>query len=57
MSATKKVLYFSRDFTTHDQRFLTSLSETDYEVAYLRLENRYGRNAEDVLPDARAAIR
>lgn len=51
MSATKKVLYFSRDFTTHDQRFLTSLSETDYEVAYLRLENRYGRNAEDVLPE------
>ncbi len=50
MSAAKKVLYFSRDFTTHDQRFLTSLSETDYEVAYLRLENRQTRKPEEVLP-------
>lgn len=51
MSVNQKVLYFSRDFTTHDQRFLTSLSETDFEIAYLRLENRHKRKAEEVLPD------
>jgi glycosyltransferase involved in cell wall biosynthesis len=50
MSVNQKVLFFSRDFSTHDQRFLTSLLETDYEVAYLRLENRSRRNAEEVLP-------
>jgi glycosyltransferase involved in cell wall biosynthesis len=51
MSDKQKVLYFSRDFTTHDQRFLTSLSETDYEVAYLRLENKLKQKAKEVLPD------
>lgn len=52
MSVNQKVLFFSRDFSTHDQRFLTSLSETDHEVAYLRLENRHKRKPEDVLPES-----
>lgn len=40
MKNLKRVLYFSRDYSTHDHRFLTSLSETNFEVYYLRLENR-----------------
>lgn len=39
MDSSKRVIYFSRDYSTHDHRFLTSLSKTDYEVFYLRLEN------------------
>lgn len=34
-----RVLYFSRDYTTHDLRFLTRLATSPYEVYYLRLEN------------------
>lgn len=35
-----KVLYFSRDYTTHDHRFLASLVGNGYRVFYLRLEKR-----------------
>ena len=34
-----RLLYFSRDYTTHDHRFLTSLAASSYETYYLRLEN------------------
>lgn len=34
-----RVLYFSRDYTTHDRRFLTKLAESRHEVWFLRLEN------------------
>lgn len=33
-----RLLYFSRDYTTHDYRFLTALSKTTHRVYYLRLE-------------------
>ncbi len=33
-----RILYFSRDYTTHDHRFLTALAKTDHQVFYLRLE-------------------
>lgn len=33
-----RVLYFSRDYTTHDHRFLTALAHTMHQVYYLRLE-------------------
>jgi glycosyltransferase involved in cell wall biosynthesis len=33
-----RILYFSRDYTTHDHRFLTALAQTDHKVFYLRLE-------------------
>ena len=33
-----RILYFSRNYTPHDHRFLASLSETDHEIHYLRLE-------------------
>ena len=41
-----KVLYFTRDYTTHDRRFLAALAKTDHDVAYLRLERR-GHQLED----------
>jgi glycosyltransferase involved in cell wall biosynthesis len=41
-----RILYFTRDFTTHDHRFLTALAQTDHQVYYLRLEQR-GHSLED----------
>jgi glycosyltransferase involved in cell wall biosynthesis len=35
-----RVLYFTRDYTPHDHRFLSALAETEHEVHYLRLEKR-----------------
>ncbi len=43
---TLKIIYFSKNYTPHDFRFLNSLSKTEYEVFYLKLEaNR--RQTED----------
>jgi len=33
-----RILYFSRDYTTHDHRFLSALAKTEHRVYYLRLE-------------------
>ena len=33
-----KILYFSRNYTPHDFRFLNSLSNTEHEIFYLKLE-------------------
>lgn len=33
-----RILYFSRDYTPHDQRYLTALAKTNHRVYYLRLE-------------------
>ena len=35
---TLKILYFSKNYTPHDYRFLSSLSKTQHEVFYLKLE-------------------
>ena len=32
------ILYFSRDYTPHDHRFLSALAETEHHTSYLRLE-------------------
>jgi glycosyltransferase involved in cell wall biosynthesis len=40
-----RILYFSRQYTPHDWRFLDTLSRSEYQVAYLRLEN-LGRSPE-----------
>ena len=34
-----RILYFSRDYTTHDHRFLSALAKTEHHVYYLRLES------------------
>jgi len=41
-----RVLYFSRDYTTHDFRFLEALERTKHEVFFLQLERR-GHALED----------
>ena len=41
-----KVIYFSFDYSPHDHRFLSSLSETEHEVFYVRLQ-RGPRQVED----------
>ena len=34
-----RILYFTRDYTTHDHRFLSALAKTQHKVYYLRLEH------------------
>jgi L-malate glycosyltransferase len=41
-----RILYFSRDYTPHDHRFLTALAKTEHQVFSLRLERR-GHAQED----------
>ena len=41
-----KVIYFSKDYSPHDHRFLAALAETNHEVFYLKLENN-ARQIED----------
>jgi glycosyltransferase involved in cell wall biosynthesis len=41
-----RILYFTRDYTTHDRRFLAALAKTEHRAYYLRLERR-GHALED----------
>ena len=41
-----RILFFTREYTTHDRRFLEALSNTGHEIYYLRLE-RHGYQSED----------
>jgi L-malate glycosyltransferase len=41
-----RILYFSKDYTPHDRRFLAALAETPHQIYYLRLEQR-GHTLED----------
>ena len=43
---TVRIIYFTRDYTPHDRRFLSALAETEHQVYYLRLERR-GHALED----------
>ncbi len=45
-----RILYFTRDYTTHDYRFLTSLAGSGLEVFSLRLERRDFRYEARALP-------
>jgi glycosyltransferase involved in cell wall biosynthesis len=46
-----RILYFSRDYTPHDFRFLSALAETNHHVGYLRLEDRGQRLENRPLPE------
>jgi glycosyltransferase involved in cell wall biosynthesis len=35
-----RILYFTRDYTPHDYRFLSALAKTEHKVYYLRLEQQ-----------------
>jgi glycosyltransferase involved in cell wall biosynthesis len=41
-----KIIYFSKDYTPHDHRFLAALSGSGHQVFYLKLENN-ARQTED----------
>jgi glycosyltransferase involved in cell wall biosynthesis len=41
-----KIIYFSKDYTPHDHRFLAALAGTGHQVFYLKLENN-ARQTED----------
>ena len=41
-----RILYFTRDYTSHDLRFLQALAKTEHKVFYLQLERR-GHTLED----------
>jgi glycosyltransferase involved in cell wall biosynthesis len=45
-----KILYFTRDYTPHDHRFLSSLAQTEHEVHYLRFERRGYQQEDRALP-------
>jgi len=46
-----KILYFSKNYTPHDYRFLASLSKTDHEVFYLKLEANTRQTEDRPLPE------
>ena len=51
-----RVLYFSRDYTPHDHRFLAALAESDHLIYYLRLERREHPLEERPLPQKIDAV-
>ena len=51
-----KVLYFSRDYTPHDHRFLASMAEAGITAYHLRLERRGHRQESRMLPPGVTAV-
>jgi glycosyltransferase involved in cell wall biosynthesis len=49
-SGAMRILYFSRDYTPHDHRFLAAMAENGHEVYYLRLERRGHQQEDRLLP-------
>lgn len=45
-----RILYFSRDYTPHDRRFLSALTKTEHQVFYLRLEKAHHATEDRPLP-------
>lgn len=46
-----KIIYFSKSYSPHDYRFLSSLSETDHEVFYLKLEANKRQTEDRPVPE------
>jgi glycosyltransferase involved in cell wall biosynthesis len=46
-----RILYFSRDYTTHDYRFLSTIAQSSEQAYYLRLEKDPNRYEQRPLPD------
>jgi L-malate glycosyltransferase len=45
-----RVLYFTRDYSPHDHRFLTALAKTEHAIFSLRLERQHIKREERPLP-------
>lgn len=52
-----RVLYFSRDYTPHDHRFLRALAETPHQIYFLQLERRKPHLEDRPLPRAVTRVR
>ena len=46
-----KILYFSRNYTPHDFRFLNSLSKTEHEIFHLKLEANQRQTEDRSVPE------
>ncbi len=46
-----RIIYFSKNYTPHDYRFLSSLSKTDHEVFYLKLEANKRQTEDRPIPE------
>lgn len=46
-----RIIYFSKNYTPHDYRFLSSLSQTDHEVFYLKLEANKRQTEDRPVPE------
>ena len=46
-----RILYFSRNYTPHDYRFLSSLSRTEHEVYYMKLETNKRQTEDRPVPE------
>ena len=46
-----RIIYFSKNYTPHDYRFLSSLAETDHEVFYLKLEANKRQTEDRPVPE------
>jgi glycosyltransferase involved in cell wall biosynthesis len=45
-----RILYFSRNYTVHDHRFLSALARTEHQASYLQLERRGHATEDRALP-------
>lgn len=46
-----RILYFSRNYTPHDYRFLSSLAKTEHEVFFLQLEANHRQTEDRPVPE------
>jgi len=46
-----KIIYFSKNYTPHDYRFLSSLSKTEHEIFYLKLEANQRQTEDRSVPE------
>jgi L-malate glycosyltransferase len=46
-----RIIYFSKNYTPHDYRFLSSLSRTEHEVYYLKLETNKRQTEDRPVPE------
>lgn len=46
-----KIVYFSRNYTPHDFRFLNSLSKTEHQIFYLKLEANHRQMEDRPVPE------
>ena len=46
-----KIIYFSKNYTPHDHRFLSSLSKTEHEIYFLKLEANQRQTEDRPVPE------